>query len=207
VLPSKTPRDKDGNGMKVDGQRQAEQLDKELDDLPASASNATGNGVASASASNGRPTSSPSPNGSPRWAEYSDWQGYDYYDSHESCGIVGSMVLNAVSSSDEEGEEEQNEAKEAQREKPKATSDAPEPATQATQKAAGLKESESALAVDNNDAEAISEPTKEVSQTPSGLDVDKMRVPELKKALASKGLATTGRKAELVARLRGADVA
>ena len=31
VLASKTPRDKDGAGIKTDGQRQAEKLDKELD--------------------------------------------------------------------------------------------------------------------------------------------------------------------------------
>ena len=236
VLPSKTPRDKDGAGIKTDGQRQVEKLDKELDELPATASNATalasGNGAASAAASNVRPTSSPSPNGSPRWAEYSDWQGYDYYDSNESCGIVGSMVLNAVSSSDEEDvDPDENEvAKGTQRVKPKSTSYVP--ATQSAQTTTSPKETQCTttanndssavgaaanageeaspvppLDVDKNDSAAVAASASAAngaSPAPS-LNVDQMRVPELRKALAAKGLASTGKRAELVLRLRGAD--
>jgi hypothetical protein len=222
VLPSKTPRDKDGAGIKTDGQRQAEKLDKELDELPSTSSNATatsGNGAASAAASNGRPTSSPSPNGSPRWAEYSDWQGYDYYDSNESCGIVGSMVLNAVSSSDEEDvDPDENEvAKDTQRVKPKSTSYVQERATQPAQTATSPKETQ-CTSTANNDSTAAgaaanaagaavaasASAANEAIPTPS-LNVEKMRVPELRAALAAKGLATTGKKAQLVLRLRGAD--
>jgi hypothetical protein len=118
------------------------------------------------------------------------------------------MVLNAISSSDEEDGNE--DVKQAQGEKHKATRDAPKPAPQPAQKAASAKESQSATAVDNDSAVAAPtevSPITETSPTPSSLDVDNMRVPELRKALASKGLATTGRKAELIARLQGADVA
>ena len=49
-----------------------------------------------------KPRPNGSPSGSPRWTDYSDWQGYDYYGA-DTSGIIGSMVLEAISSSDEEG--------------------------------------------------------------------------------------------------------
>jgi hypothetical protein len=214
VLPNKTPRDKEAAGPKTETQRQTDQLDKELDELPVLTSNATvaangnGNGIGSAAglgaagaagaaASSGRPVSSPSPNGSPRWAEYhSDWQGYDYYDSNESCGIVGSMVLDAVSSSEEEEEDVQDKPEEQEH----------EGAEQTVQQVKKPNETTAAAAADTVDISPRSSAATDATQSQQleTAKIDGMRVPELRKALGSKGLDTTGRKAELVSRLQQA---
>jgi hypothetical protein len=87
----------EANGGKQDPLRQAEQLDREVEGFAGS----RGDGATTISGKQASP--SPSPTGSPRWTDYSDWQSYGYYGA-DASGIVGSMVLDAISSSDEESQ-------------------------------------------------------------------------------------------------------
>ena len=97
VLPEDAPSDSVQHDPQQD--RAPSPPDGELDVSATTSAAENGNRLS--------PSSSPPNGGSPRWADYSDWQGYDYYGT-ETSGIVGSMVLKPVSSSSSSEEEEED---------------------------------------------------------------------------------------------------